>query len=307
MLRLAFLLLVVLGALAVVLGLAVGVGVWQAARLQRPADDAPATTAPATVPVSTDPAATAPAGTHAADRSDGSAGPTEKPAADATPPGDEKPVGDAKPEAERRLAARRAGADDVAAAADWPPPDPAAGGRRKRADDAILAADPRLAADPPRLLPIDPTAKPVVLDAGSAEVRGRGGLRVAGDADRRVLVDWRAESDAAVWTVDVPTTGIYVVEADAACDANAGGGAYWVQFVPRDLPGPRPKVTAIVATTGGWDDYRTAPVGQTYLPAGKTEVTLRPVAFKAGHRLANVRAIRLRLVTDERQAGGRRP
>jgi hypothetical protein len=347
--RLVFLFLVVLGALATFLGLAVGVGAWKAARLQQQAAEVPA---PTTAPAASTGPATAPAA-EAAPPDAGPPRPASRPKVDNDP--------NAKPGAGAAGAANsrpRAGDREQG---DWPPPDPAAGGRRRppadggdlwvavppRPDQAFPRLDPAfqrpafpradpnfpradvlvprppgldghdvLIPGPPRgdlrfgrlsvgsrMPPLDPDAAPLVLDAASAVVHGDGGLHVAAGpaaADPKALVDWRAESDTVSWAVDVPTTGMYVVELEYACDPQAGGGAYWVQLNQALAARLQVRLTQLVRPTGGREDYRTVNLGLTYLPAGRTDVLVRPVSLKTDRPLMNLRAIRLRLTKDER-------
>jgi putative membrane-bound dehydrogenase-like protein len=80
---------------------------------------------------------------------------------------------------------------------------------------------------------------------------------------------WTTQEDRAVWTVEVTKAGKYAVWLDWACDAGEAGKAFLLESGPNRLTGK-------VASTGNWDTYRQAKVGEIVLPAGRQRMTFRP-------------------------------
>ncbi len=80
---------------------------------------------------------------------------------------------------------------------------------------------------------------------------------------------WSHEDDEAVWSVEVTRPGKYAVWLEWACAPGAAGNAFVLQA-------PAHRLTGKVRSTGSWDTYRTAQVGEIELPAGRQEIALRP-------------------------------
>jgi putative membrane-bound dehydrogenase-like protein len=80
---------------------------------------------------------------------------------------------------------------------------------------------------------------------------------------------WTSEDDRAFWTVEVTRAGKYAVWFDWACEENSAGKGFLLQAGPNQLTGR-------VVSTGNWDTYRQAKVGEIVLPAGRQRLTLRP-------------------------------
>jgi putative heme-binding domain-containing protein len=79
---------------------------------------------------------------------------------------------------------------------------------------------------------------------------------------------WTSEDDRAIWTVEVTRAGKYAVWLDWACEENSAGKGFLLQAGPNQLTGK-------VRSTGNWDTYRQAKVGEIVLPAGRQRLTLR--------------------------------
>jgi putative membrane-bound dehydrogenase-like protein len=96
---------------------------------------------------------------------------------------------------------------------------------------------------------------------------------------------WSSEDDHAAWTVEVARPGKYAVWLDYACDDGSAGNAFVVQAGAERLTGK-------VASTGTWDDYKQAKVGDIALVAGQQRVVFRSAGKIAG-ALIDLRGIKL--------------
>jgi putative heme-binding domain-containing protein len=98
---------------------------------------------------------------------------------------------------------------------------------------------------------------------------------------------WSSLDDRAVWTIEVPKPGKYAVEFDWSCDASVATARNpWTLEFSGGTIGGR------VTSTGNWDTYRQAKVGEVSLPAGKHQLVLRPTSKPQG-ALIDLKAIRL--------------
>jgi hypothetical protein len=79
---------------------------------------------------------------------------------------------------------------------------------------------------------------------------------------------WTSEQDHATWSVEVARAGKYAVWLDWACEEGSAGKTFLLEARPNQLTGK-------VASTGGWDTYRQARVGEIVLPAGRHRLTFR--------------------------------
>jgi putative membrane-bound dehydrogenase-like protein len=79
---------------------------------------------------------------------------------------------------------------------------------------------------------------------------------------------WTTQEDRATWTVEVTKAGKYAVWLDWACEPGSAGKTFLLESGPNRLTGR-------VASTGSWDTYRQAKVGEIVLPAGWQRVTFR--------------------------------
>jgi putative heme-binding domain-containing protein len=96
---------------------------------------------------------------------------------------------------------------------------------------------------------------------------------------------WHNEDDHAIWTVRVPRAGRYAVWFDCACDADNSGNTYVLEADDESL-------TGTVASTGGWETYRQARVGELTLRAGHRRIVIRPAGKLRGY-LIDLKGIRL--------------
>jgi len=96
---------------------------------------------------------------------------------------------------------------------------------------------------------------------------------------------WTNHDDQAVWTVKVAKAGKYVVTLDWACDEGSAGKKFLLQAGPNQLTGN-------VASTGSWDVYRQANVGEILLPAGQQRLTFGS-AGRIFNALIDLKSIKL--------------
>ena len=79
---------------------------------------------------------------------------------------------------------------------------------------------------------------------------------------------WSSTDDRAVWAVEVAKPGRYAVWLDWACHADEAGKRFLLQAGVNQMTGK-------VASTGNWDAYRQAKVGEIVLAAGRQQMTFR--------------------------------
>ncbi len=79
---------------------------------------------------------------------------------------------------------------------------------------------------------------------------------------------WSSQDDHAVWSVEVTRAGKYAVWLDWACDESSAGKMFLLQAGLNQMTGK-------VDSTGSWDNYRQAKVGEIVLPAGRQRLTFR--------------------------------
>jgi putative membrane-bound dehydrogenase-like protein len=96
---------------------------------------------------------------------------------------------------------------------------------------------------------------------------------------------WSSEEDHAAWEVEVPRAGKYSVWLDWSCQADSAGNRFL-------LLTPEGKLTGTVASTGDWDSYRQAKVGEVTLKAGRQRIIFRSVGKIRG-ALIDLRGLRL--------------
>jgi putative membrane-bound dehydrogenase-like protein len=102
---------------------------------------------------------------------------------------------------------------------------------------------------------------------------------------------WASQEDQAVWTIKVAKAGKYAVTLDWACDEASAGKKFLLQAGPNQL-------TGAVASTGSWDLYKQAKVGEILLPAGQQRLTFRS-AGRIFNALIDLKSIKLAPVTGE--------
>jgi putative membrane-bound dehydrogenase-like protein len=96
---------------------------------------------------------------------------------------------------------------------------------------------------------------------------------------------WNSEADRAVWSVESPRAGRYAVWFDWAHPD-------WNARQPFILEADVSRLTGVVQSTGSWDTYRKAMVGEISLKEGRQEVALRSAAKLKGP-LIDLRSIKL--------------
>jgi hypothetical protein len=96
---------------------------------------------------------------------------------------------------------------------------------------------------------------------------------------------WSSEDDRAVWSVEVARPGKYAVWLDWACDKTSAGNSFILQAGSQSLRGR-------VQSTGDWNTYKQARVGEIHLQAGRQTLVLRS-AGKITGALIDLRSIKL--------------
>jgi putative heme-binding domain-containing protein len=96
---------------------------------------------------------------------------------------------------------------------------------------------------------------------------------------------WTSFDDHAAWTIDAPAAGKYRVAFVWACDATSAGSSW-------KLEGTAGSLTGEVPSTGTWDQYQDAAVGEITLSKGEQRLVLRPVEKPQG-ALLDLKLIRL--------------
>jgi putative membrane-bound dehydrogenase-like protein len=96
---------------------------------------------------------------------------------------------------------------------------------------------------------------------------------------------WTSPDDRAVWTVEVAKPGRYEVWLDWACHPETAGKKFLLQAGINQMTGN-------VKSTGNWDTYRQAKVGEIVLAAGRQQVTFRS-AVRIFHPLIDLKSVKL--------------
>ncbi|MFO0796469.1 MAG: neutral/alkaline non-lysosomal ceramidase N-terminal domain-containing protein [Gemmataceae bacterium] len=141
---------------------------------------------------------------------------------------------------------------------------------------------------PPKQLAGNTPAEVAVRD-GAAALRANAAYVYGGaitfEADFGNLGYWHGEADHAVWHVRTPAAAAFDVYLDYACAPDSAGNALVLDGGDAALRGK-------VASTGGWDRYRTVKLGTLKLPAGAARISVRPDGPVRG-ALLDLRAIYL--------------
>jgi putative membrane-bound dehydrogenase-like protein len=96
---------------------------------------------------------------------------------------------------------------------------------------------------------------------------------------------WTDREDRAVWTVEVAQPGRYAVWLDWACHPDLAGKKFLLQAGVHQM-------TGTVRSTGSWDTYKQAKVGEIVLAAGRQQVTFRS-AERIFHPLIDLKSVKL--------------
>jgi putative membrane-bound dehydrogenase-like protein len=131
----------------------------------------------------------------------------------------------------------------------------------------------------------------LVLAAAAAEIYGPD---VKFDSRQQSITNWTSRQAYAGWPVQIIRVGEFDVWLDRACADRAAGGRFVLQVDQKLLRGQ-------VASTGGWDNYRSEKIGHVQLGPGKHYLALRAEG-ELGGPLMNVRAMRLLPAASDRPA-----
>lgn len=101
---------------------------------------------------------------------------------------------------------------------------------------------------------------------------------------------WSSTEDRAVWTIEAPRSGRYAVWLDWACHPEMAGKRFLLQAGLNQMTGR-------VDSTGDWDTYRRAKVGEIVLGAGRQQVTFRS-AHRIFHPFIDLKSVKLIPVKD---------
>ncbi len=96
---------------------------------------------------------------------------------------------------------------------------------------------------------------------------------------------WTSTDDRAVWTIEVTRPGRYAVWLDWACPPDLAGKKFLLQAGAH-------QTTGRVESTGSWDNYRQAKVGEIVLTAGRQQVTFRS-AGRIFYPLIDLKSVKL--------------
>jgi len=121
-----------------------------------------------------------------------------------------------------------------------------------------------------------------LLSAASCEIYGS---TLIFEPQFKNLGYWSSPDDHAVWQVDVPHSGKFAIEFDWACDGSVAGNEWELQTAGRS-------VTGKVGSTGGWETYRQAMVGEISLSAGAQRIVMRARRKPQG-ALVDLKSVRL--------------
>jgi putative heme-binding domain-containing protein len=119
-----------------------------------------------------------------------------------------------------------------------------------------------------------------LLPARFAEVRGP---TMTFTVPQYALEYWQSMEDFATWEIDVAKSGAYVVELEYGLPSQAAGNAMILEG------GAKPLVHTL-ASTGGWENYKTVRIGEIELASGRQRITIKPLGDKLKEALMDLRA-----------------
>jgi putative membrane-bound dehydrogenase-like protein len=122
----------------------------------------------------------------------------------------------------------------------------------------------------------------LVLSATTCEIYGS---TLIFEPEHKNLGYWSSADDRAVWNVELARSGTYAVEFEWACDGSVKGNPWQIATAGETISGR-------VESTGNWNTYRRAMVGELSLPAGKQQIEMRAGSKPQG-ALIDLKAIRL--------------
>lgn len=123
----------------------------------------------------------------------------------------------------------------------------------------------------------------ITLQATQCEIYGK---TIAFAPHLKCLAFWQSQEDHAVWLVDVKQAGKYTVTFDFACAADCAGNR-WI------MESGTSKLTGKVASTGSFDKYEQAKVGEIELKAGPQTLTMRPEGPVTGASMIDLKSVKL--------------
>ena len=97
---------------------------------------------------------------------------------------------------------------------------------------------------------------------------------------------WVSDDDHVAWTVELPKAGRYELRLEWACEERSAGKTWLLQTGTAELKGK-------VESTGTWDDYKTAKVGEVLLSAGSQRLTMRSVSKLYANPLMDLKSLKL--------------
>lgn len=112
------------------------------------------------------------------------------------------------------------------------------------------------------------------------------GRKLAEERANRKIGDWRRKDDYAQWSFRLDQPGTYEVALDLAAPDDVAGSEYVMTIGTKSLSGTVP-------ATGGWEAWKTVPVGRVELPAGTHVLAITPREIKHG-ALMNLARVTLR-------------
>jgi putative membrane-bound dehydrogenase-like protein len=99
---------------------------------------------------------------------------------------------------------------------------------------------------------------------------------------------WQSADDHAAWTIDVPTAGVFELSFEYAVPNDSAGSVAQVAVGDQRL-------SVAAKSTGGWETFGTAVLGNITLPAGQQRVVVRSDG-KPAKALFDLKSVRLRPV-----------
>jgi alpha-L-fucosidase len=128
----------------------------------------------------------------------------------------------------------------------------------------------------------------LTLSVGDADIEGKGNLTMSMD-EPPVMLNWRKENVAPVWTISVPKAGKYDVSMRYACDASKAGSDFQLCMGTNTLAGK-------TFATKGHDDFLTFDLGTLQIDGNTPQtVKLQPTRVSSDDFL-HLREIDLRPV-----------
>jgi alpha-L-fucosidase len=128
----------------------------------------------------------------------------------------------------------------------------------------------------------------LTLKATDAEIHGEN-AQLQGSGENANIGYWVNARDFVSWTVQVEKPGRYAVEVSYACEPESAGATYQVMV---GEGGGNRAVNGTVDSTGGWETFTSAALGEVELPAGRQTIRVRALS-KPRLAVMNLRQVRL--------------